>query len=338
MGGSSSKSSQKITNNTVNQNYMNTLNETIMNSAVETIVNNANQCSSAVNVNNSCDMSGAKIGGDFTFGGDQTAKAKVDFSCIQVSETSADMATEMLASMVAEMKALNGTEAAANLNAASDSHNKSGFISTPSSSKSSSASKVTNNVTNETISNVENIFEQNLSNNFTSNTVSECIQKTSVSNSQDLSNINVEGEANIECIQTTSVDQVQKCEQLASSIQKTTQETFQELGLTVATESDTGTQTESTVTSKSESVSTGPIEEMGDAIAGIVGAFGLAFLGPMSGSIVLCIVVLVILGLLGFLMSQFTGGSQSSPIISQGAYDSSFVSNDMGNYNMSELS
>ena len=53
MGSSSSKSSQTITNNTVNQNYMDTLNKTIMNSAVETMINNASSCSSAVNINNS---------------------------------------------------------------------------------------------------------------------------------------------------------------------------------------------------------------------------------------------------------------------------------------------
>jgi len=54
--GSKSKSSQTIINNTVNKNYMDTLNKTIMNSAVETIINNANSCSSAVNVNNSCNV------------------------------------------------------------------------------------------------------------------------------------------------------------------------------------------------------------------------------------------------------------------------------------------
>ena len=315
MGSSSSKSSQTITNNTVNQNYMNTLNKTIMNSAVETMINNASSCSSSVNVNNSCDMSGADIGGNFTFGGNQTAQAKVNFNCIQANQTSADMATSMMASMVAEMKALNGTEAAADLNTASQSSNTSGFASMPSSSNSSSKANVTNNVTNETISNVKNIFEQNLSNNFSVNTVNECIGKTNVSNSQDLSNIKVGGDANVECIQTASVEQVQECKQLSESISKTTQATAQELGMIVETESNTGTSTESTVSSTSENVATGPIQEIGDAISSIIGAIGLAYLGPIIGSVVICCVCVILLGLLGFLASQFMQSDNAGKLI-----------------------
>ena len=337
---SSSKSSQKITNNTVNKNYMDTLNETIMNSAVETIINNASSCSSAVNVNNSCDMSNTKIGGDFTFEGNQTAQAKVNFYCIQANETSADMATAMMASMVAEMKALNGTEAAADLNAASQASNKSGFASMPSSSSSSSDAKIKNNVTNETISNVQNIFEQNLNNNFSVNTVNECIGKTILSNTQDLSNMDIGGSAKIECIQTASVEQVQYCQQLSSAIQKTTQSTVQELGLVVETESDTGTSTESTVDSKSENVATGPIEEAGDAISSILGAFGLAYLGPIIGSVVIVCVVVILLGLLGFLASQFLSSENGGKLIDK-IDTSGMGTSDMGAsgmYDMSEIS
>ena len=317
MGKSKSKSSQTITNNTVNQNIIDTLNKTIMNSAVETMINNASSCSSAVNVNNSCDFSKMSVKeGDINIGGNQTAQAKVNFNCINENETSADMATAMMASMVAEMKSLNGTEAAANLNTASQSSNKSGFASMPSSSSSNSSTNVTNNVTNETISNVKNIFEQNLNNNFTSNTVSECIGKTNVSNTLEASDFAVDkGNINVQCIQTASVEQVQNCKQLSSSIQKTTQSTLQELGLVVETESDTGTSTESTVASKSENVATGPIEEAGNAISSIVGAVGLAYLGPIIGSVVIMCAVIILLGVLGFLASQFLSSENGGKLI-----------------------
>lgn len=307
MGGSSSKSNQTITNNTVNQNYLNTLNKTIMNSAVETMINNASSCSSAVNVNNSCNLSGTNVSGNFNFDGNQTAKASVNFNCIQANQTSADMATSMMASMVAEMKALNGTEAATNLNTAAQSSNNTGFISMPSSSNTSSSANLTNDVTNETINTVKNIFEQNLSNNFTVNTVNECIGKTSISNSQDLSNMNIGGSANIECIQTASVEQVQNCKQLSDSIQKTTQATFQELGMSVDTASSTASSTESTVSSKSENVSTGPIQEIGNAISSIFGAIGLAYLGPILGSVILCCICLVCLCLIMFIGTSLMG-------------------------------
>lgn len=339
MGGSSSKSSQTITNNTVNQNFMNTLNKTIMNSAVETMINNASSCSSAVNVNNSCNVSDMTVGGDFNFGGNQTAQAKVNFNCIQANQTSADMATSMMASMAAEMKALNGTEAAANLNTASESSNKSGFASMPSNSKSSSSTNVTNNVTNETISNVQNIFETNLKNNFSVNTVNECIGKTNVTNEQNISGVDVGGNANIECIQTASVEQVQECKQLSEAVSKTTQETFQELGLTVATESDTSASTESTVSSTSVNIATGFIEEIGNAISSIIGAIGLAYLGPIIGSVVIIFAVLILLGLIGFLVSQFMGSENGAKLIDKIDTSSMGSMGSMGNMgNMGSMS
>lgn len=306
MGKSSSNSNQQITNNTVNKTYMDSLNKTIMNSAVSTMINNASSCSSSVNQNNSCDMSGTKISGDFDFTGKQTNSAKINFNCIQANQTSADMATAMMASMAAEMKALNGTEAAAQLNTAAQSSNQTGFGATGGSSSSNSSTNVTNNITNETITKVENIFEQNLSNNFSVDTVNECIGKTSQSNSQDLSNMDIGGNAKVECFQTNSLEQVQECKQLSEAISNTTQKTFQELGLKTDVTNSNATTTESSVLSKSENISTGPIQDLGNAISGIFSSvFGLAslsFLGPIFGlicclcSCLICVCLIVLIG------------------------------------------
>ena len=329
MGNSKSSSSQTLSNNTVNQNYMDTLNKTIMNSAVETMINNASSCSSAVTVNNSCDMSGTKIAGDFTSTTNQSAQANVNFNCIQANTTSSDMATSMMASMVAEMKALNGTEAAANLNTASQASNESGFISMPSGSSSSSNVNVDNNVTNETINVITNIFEQNLSNNFSANTVNECIGKTTISNSQDYSNMDIGGNATIECIQTASVEAVQHCKQLSDSIQKTTQATFQELGLKVDSTSNTKNSTDSSVISESKNIATGPIGEIANAIGNILDAFGLAFLSSFISPIccICCILLLLLLCLCSF-GSMFSGSSSN---YSSGNYN-------MGNFSSETLS
>lgn len=336
MGKSKSSASQAITNNTVNKNFMDTLNKNIMNTAVSTMVNNASTCSSAVNQNNSCDMSGTKIGGDFDFTGNQTNKASVNFSCIQASQTSADMATSMMTSMVAEMQALNGTDAAAQLNTAAQSSNNTGFGATGGGASSKSNVNVTNNVTNETITRVENIFEQNLSNNFTSNTVNECIGKTSQSNSQDLSNLDIGGNAKVKCVQANSLEQVQECKQLSEAISNTTQKTFQELGLKTDVANVTSSKTESTVSAKSENVSTGPIQDLGNAISGIFGSiFGfasLAFLGPILGPICsLCSCIICICLVILVFKSVSGGGSESSA-------SSSGLAGSLGSSGLSSLS
>lgn len=314
MGNSSSKSNQVITNNTVNQDYINSLNKTIMDSAVNTMVSNASSCSSAVNLNNSCNMSGTSVGGDFNFNGNQSSQAKVNFNCIQANQTSSDMATSMMSSMITEMKLLNGTESAAQLNTAAQASNKTGFGSTPGSSSSNASTNVSNTVTNETITNVENIFQQKLSNNFNSETVNECIGKTYISNSQDLSNMNIGGNANVECVQTASVEQVQNCKQLSSAVAKTTQATFQELGLKTDVTNKTTDSTISSNTSKSENISTGPIEELGNAFANILSAFGLAFLSPFLmplSSICCCIIIMLCMAMVAKTLFNDSGSSMS---------------------------
>lgn len=307
MGKSKSSATQTITNNTVNKNYMDSLNKTIMNSAVSTMINNASTCSSSINQNNLCNMSGTKIAGNFDFSGKQKNDAKVNFSCINATQTSADMSTSMMASMVAEMKALNETDAATQINTAAQSSNKTGFGAIGGSSSSDSNANINNNVTNDTIAKVENIFEQNLSNNFTANTVNECIGKTTQSNTLDLSKMDIGSNANVECIQVNSLEQVQECKQLSEAISNTTQKTFQELGMKTDVINKTSSETESKVLSKSENVSTGPIQDLGNAISGIFGSFmGLAsftFLGPIIGPIcclcscILCLCLILIIGM-----------------------------------------
>ncbi len=302
MGKSKSNASQTINNNTLNQNFVNSVNKQIMESAVNTMVKNASSCSSAVNVNNSCDMSGTKVSGNLDFSGNQNAQVSVNFNCIQASQTSSDMATSMASAMAAEMKALNGTSAATNLNTASQASSNTGALSTPTSSASNSNTNVSNNVTNETIANVENIFQQKLSNNFSAETVNECIGKTTISNSQNLSNMDVGGNANVSCIQTASLEAVQNCKQLSEAISKTTQETFQELGLTTNVTNENSTATESSVSSKSETVATGIFQDLGNMISGLFGMLGLAFLGPLMIPIssICCLILCVCCGLVAF--------------------------------------
>ena len=313
----SSSSNQNITNNIVNKNLLDTVNKTVMESAVSTMINNASSCSSAIDQNNNCSMNDASIAGDFTMGGTQSNKAKVNFSCIQASQTSADMATSMAASMAAEMKAASGTAVAAQLNNASQAANSSGFGATGGSSASNSNTNVNTNITNDTIAHVENIFSQNLSNNFTANTVNECIGKTTQSNNISASGIKVGGNAKISCDQTNSLESVQECKQLSEAISKTILKTAQELGMKTETSNTAATKTEATSTSKSENVSTGAIQDLGGAVSGILGSVtglaSLAVLGPILAPICCCCCCIICICLIIIIGKSMMGGSSPAP-------------------------
>lgn len=315
MGKSKSNSSSTSKNTIINKNMTDTLNKTVMNSAVETLVKNASTCSSSVNQNNTCSMANADIGGNFNFSGNQSNKAKVNFSCIQADKTSANMATSMMQSIMAEMKTLNGTKAAAQLNSSAASSNKSGFGSTGGSSSSSSNTASDTEITNITQNKVRNVYQQNLSNNFTSETVSECIGKTTQSNNQNLSGIKVGGNANVKCNQSNTLEQVQECKQMSEAISATTQKTLQELGIKTDTASETTTSTVASSEATSENVSTGPIQDAGAAIAGVVGAvgnlFGMGILATMMPFICCVVIAILIFMFLPNIFSMFSGSSSS---------------------------
>ncbi len=307
MGGSNSKSStsQNITNNTINQNFLKTVNENLMNVSTETLIKNANSSSSSVSQNNLCKTELGNVSGDLNISGNQSNVAKVDFSAVQSSNAANDMTTAMMQSMVSQMQSLNGTEDAAALNNAANAASSQGSLTTGGNVNSSTSSKtnVTNNVTNETISYVQNLFSQNINNNFSAETVNQCIGKTTQTNDQDVKAGDVGGNATVSCVQTNSVEQVQHCEQLASAINETMLKTASELGLTVSTESNTKTATESTVTASATATATGIIQDTGSAVSSIIDSVG----GLLSGLTTGWIVFFVVLGLVGlvFVYSVF---------------------------------
>ena len=294
MGGSSSKSNvqQNINNNTVNTNTVDNVNKSIMNAGVEVLVKNANTCSTAVNQNNLCKMTDVTSTGDFNYNANQTNIAKVNFACVNSAEASSQMATEMVKKMMGQLNTLSNTSAGAKLNAASSAENNSGFGGSGT-SKSSTSSNVTNKLTNDTKTVIENLYENNLKSNFTADTVNQCIGKTTQSNISDIGNIKTGGSANVECVQTNSLEQVQECKQLAESLNKSFKKTAEELGFKITSENEAASETEAKAETESKNVSTGPIQEIGTAIAGILGGiFGIMMAPAIASTVSFFIVCL----------------------------------------------
>ena len=326
MGGSGSKSKtqQNLTNNTVNVNTIDNVNKTVMNAGIEVLVENANQCSSAVNQNNLCKMTNISSSGDFNFNSNQSNISKVNFACVNASEASSEMATSMIQSMMGELNQLSGTSAGATLNAAAASENTGGFGGYGT-SKSNTAANVTNNLTNETKTRIENIYENNLKSNFNSETVNECIGKTMQKNISSADNIQTDGTANIECVQTNNLEQIQECKQLAESLNKTLKETASEIGFEVVSENVATSETKSDSKTKSINVTTGPIEEIATGMAGIIsGIFGIV-MAPYIASIV-CFLLIILCCVSSIVAFKMMGG-KTEHIRNAGTYMGNKFSN-----------
>jgi hypothetical protein len=302
-------------NNTLNSTLSTSVTEHVQETSVESLVESAKSCSSMVAQSNSCNLSGMAVGGDFTFGGKQSNEAKVNFSCVNSDTAATSMEDAATSGVAGELSSLNGTEAGAKLNAMAAAASKTGSGGFGGDADSNVSSTASNNVTNQTESIVKNIFKSHISQHLSSKTVDECIGKTTQKNEMNLSGVKVGGNAKIECNQSNSLESVQECKQLTEAVQKSFTKTAQELGFKVASVSKTTSKTEMKSEAKSESIATGPIQDLGNAVSGILGGvLGLASLGVAGPFIVICCCVCccVLLSCASSMMMKSSGGSGGS--------------------------
>ena len=317
MGHSSSSVVQQVMNNTLNSSLSTSVTEHVQETSVEALVENASTCSSSVDQSNTCNMSNMAVAGDFTLGGTQSNKASVNFSCVNSSTVASSMEDSASSGVAGELGVLNGTEAAAKLNAMAGAASKTGSGGIGGSADSNVSSTTSNNVSNITESIVKNIFKSHVSQHLNAKTVDECIGRTKQSNEINASGTRVGGNAKIECNQSNTLEQVQECKQLSEAIQKSFAKTAQELGFKVTAANTTASKTEMKSEAKSESVATGPIQDLGNAISGILGGvLGLASLGAAGPFIVVCCCLFccIMLSCVGSVMAKSSGGSSAPSI------------------------
>ena len=337
--GSKAKTTNDITNNILNVSDIETINKSVAEVGVSTLVKNANNCTSTVSQNNACNVGNINTTGAFNFNSNQTNVADVNFGCVQASEASTDMSVAMINAIMGEVQSLSNSEAGAKLNAAANASNTSGFGNTGGTSSSTTNANITNNVTNETYTQIQNIYEQNLKSNFTSETVSECIGKTFQNNGININNVNAGGPANIECVQTNSLKQIQECKQLQSALNKTLTKTAQELGFDVTAQNTSSTNADSTATSTSTNVTTGPIQELGTAISSIIDSIFGGLIGTQAVSIICAILCLCCICLSLYLAYQYKMSKSDLKQVGQSAMTfAQNINNKVGGYSLTSLS
>jgi hypothetical protein len=228
------------------------------------------------------------------------------------------MGTSMKQAIMNELNSITDSELAAKINAAASAAQKSGFASTGGSASAAVNTNISSAITNETKTTIENIYAQNLKNNFNSETVNECIGKTTQKNETVIAGNEIGGSATIGCVQTNSLEQVQECKQLAEAANKTLIETANQLGIKVVAENTTTVESDSSASSSAEQISTGPIQDLGNAISGVVGSMtgllGLASLGVAAPFIIYscCIVCCLLICCSSSLMVARSGSNSGS--------------------------
>lgn len=337
MGGGQSSTvnvTSNLTNNIVNETTLKSLNKTVVNNASNTLINSASTCEQITDLSNLCQtnirggLSASGRGSTIDLTARQSNAAKINLSCIQSSSAATDMKTKMIEAVKNEiaLKANNDIMAKLALAAAAEGTSGAGAnLGQDQVVNSNTTSNTTNNVRNTFNQQIENVLEKNFSNNFSSDTVNKCLGRTSASNTGGLS---VDGPVSASdggvisggCIQSNTVEQVTQCEALSEAVNKSLEDTAKDLGLQIKKDDKTGASTDSEMSATSTAVATGPIQDIGNAVSGVIdsvgGVFGniaggaaLGAVAPFALSLCLCCCCCII-SVIFFMLSS--GGSSSS--------------------------
>lgn len=302
-GGQSTKATvnSQLKNNIVNETTIKNLNKTVMNNATNTLIDIAASCSASTDLTNTCRIRAGKIsargkGSNVSVQAKQDNALKANFSCVNESSAASDMKSSMKETIKNEIKAVSDTDLMNKLTAKAAGSSEQGFGANLPGMKgpkvdSTTNTNIENNVTNRFNQTIENVLEKNFSNNFSSKTVSECIDKKVLKNRADLDADGIEadegGKVDLSCVQTNSVESVTSCKSLSQAINKSVDGIIKDLGLQTVKEDKVKAKSESDASAEAKNVATGPIQDMGKAVAGVVDSVGNAAGNILGGAALL---------------------------------------------------
>lgn len=284
---SSSKRQIRNENNTmvVNDTFFESINESSSKIVKDTAMEAAKSCGASSTQAAEMTFSFGDVGGDFNFGGAQTQKTSVDFSCAQSNETVNQATANMVDDIMENIDRSADTDVLAALESNADSSVKAGSISLGSSTENKDKVDTINNLESYTTNHttLKNIMRNEVVNNFTNKTMDECVAKAINTAKMSVAAGDVAGNVNINVTQDQVADVIASCIQESKTINSAMESFARKVGLTVVEDISTsvGSETEAVATSKTEA--TGVIGDVGTATSDVIGASGEAVSTAATG-------------------------------------------------------
>jgi hypothetical protein len=272
--GNSNSTTNSTVNNMTNQTYVteNDFKQLYSNTSeavANAMVTNGNTCSTSNTIDQTINFNGNTIRGGLNLSGiTQSAKIKVDFSCINVAKAEQEMAQAVLSELMNKINnstnqaALNAMSTKADASAAAASSGI-GFLS-------GNASSSTNNTTNNTFNlknvttnrqNIQTVLKNSINTNFKTENINKCISEMASRQSIVVTNSDITGGVDASGItQEAGITGAVNCVNQAGTIQAIVQKAAAQLGVVVenTTEAKTSSKMETEQKSSSSSETIGP--------------------------------------------------------------------------------
>jgi len=318
MGTAESKSSitQKSKTNIITNEDISVMNENINKFISDTVVKSASSASNSVYGNQQIEFSDIHSTGPIILNSSQIAKLIVDFSVVQMSDISTELQSGIVNKLQEAIESKFTNSALTNLLAAAEAESHAGAGSTGrTSSKSDISTDSETTISTTTKKALTNRLETVVKNNLNLQDIKDCMSSTQMSQGQKYHNITSDSTLTVFANQDLAINALSKCIQNSKIAGTISNNTMTDLGVKIATTSETTAKTSQESKATAKATSTGPIEDFGNAISGIINSLfrGSAIMYIVSAIVSLCCCcILVAVGY--FMFFGGGGGGGSIPI------------------------
>lgn len=318
MGGTTSKSSATLSNNTVvvNQSTLNSLNTTTNTTAVNSLISNVQQCSASIVQNQTLTIKGVSCGDNCNISLFQNQSAWLDFKCAQQASVQNSVMQQMSTSLNSQLASGMSTNLLNTINSALSAKSQQDWGTFPWSSSTATTAvqqEINNYVSSKTNTNITDAVNNSVYANFKTSNFNNCI--ASIINSQEITAENITAGTSF----TFTINQSQTAQNVTNCIQSiniangVVSDIAKLAGLALQINNDTGVSNESATTAQSEATNSGILQGvasvvqsitagLGDLLSGLGLAVLIPFMIPSSGclffccSCMCCIVMMMLMG------------------------------------------
>lgn len=291
---------QKYNTNIISKSDINIINESLQEFVVDVIIKDASMCSANISQIQIFDMSGTQIKGDLNLDIDQTQANNINFDCIQVSKMQNNIANGLLDKILQSIDNNYDASTITNLDATANAKTTSGLLNLDLLNKTESNMNISYdyNQTNIHNKNITNIVRNSIVNNLHLESIQDCINNVKQTQSIDLRNIVVDGNAVVAAKQNQVAELITKCIQNNNFVSDITNNIFSDLNVDIKDDIDIGTNVDTNIDVTTETDKKGPIDSINDGINTILTNSSFTIIAGLIIFVILIVIILMFILLL----------------------------------------
>lgn len=245
---------------------------------------------------------------DFNYDGTSEMFVTLNFNCMQASEIRQAVANDLFKEIFENLQSSNSVDVLTKLDTDAKLNMEEGFGSSWGSwgeKDISNDQQITYHVENDNYKNIQNVIMNTIENNFTSKDVKTCTSSVGGTQTTVIEDVYAGNNVNIKITQRMALESMTSCTQQQNTANDITNVMAEAMGIEIIEDTQTTASTEGSLTSDISIISTGPIQDLGNAISSIIDSVFSGYVASLSMICLICVVVMIVIGMLLYGATQF---------------------------------